>query len=454
MIDIDWNENIHIDENQRRVNDLVKPVSELIKQSNFLIGEQQFVLKQDKDLDYFEAEIYLKMKNPDFVQIVIDSVRNIISRDYPAAQLTFKAPANIFERIFSNSDPPFMAMVNITESVNSEVDSILHFTALADSVVQTPITNNQPVKMHIAISIDQEKLLLYNVNYNAVVQAINTAFDQNKITTLRSYQQFLPVALGDDSQTVSKTLSERKVKNNKGEEYPLMAFINIKREFDLKYISAGQQGWYIPLQYNIDPKDIGNYQEKIKKLSKTHGYRDVTFSGSIIKNRKMFAELSVILIISVLLLYFILAAQFESLLLPFIVLLEIPADISGALFLLWIFGYSLNVMSAIGIIIMCGVIINDSILKVDTINQLRRQRMEITAAIKQAGVMRLGSILMTALITIFAVLPFFFGNDMGSELQKPLSLSLIGGMIFGTLVSLFFIPVAYWYICRNDKLIK
>jgi multidrug efflux pump subunit AcrB len=149
-------------------------------------------------------------------------------------------------------------------------------------------------------------------------------------------------------------------------------------------------------------------------------------------------------------LYFILAAQFESLLQPLIVLLEIPIDIAGALFLLWIFGGSLNIMSGIGIIIMCGVIINDSILKVDTINQLHRKGLPLLMAIKQGGKMRLGSILMTATTTIFAVLPFFWGSDIGSTLQQPLSLALIGGMVVGTLVSLFFLPLVYWAIYRKN----
>jgi multidrug efflux pump subunit AcrB len=450
MVYIAWNENIHIGENQNRVNKLVQSVSKLIKQSNCLVGEQQFVLKQEKDLDYFEAELYLKVTDPDYLSLLKDTVRSFLSKNYPFAHLIFKAPSNIFERIFTNNDPSLLAMININELANYQCDSILNFAALADSSLQSPVPNKLPVEMHLAISFDQEKLLLYNVNYNAILSSINTAFNENKITTLRSYQQFLPIMLGDNLQNVNKVLSARKVVNNKGEELPLTTFINVKREFDLKYISAGQQGTYIPLQYDITSKDLKTYQQKITKLAKGHSYNNVNFSGSIIKNKNMFAELSIILVISILLLYFILAAQFESLLQPLIVLLEIPADISGTLFLLWIFGYSLNIMSAIGIIIMCGVIINDSILKVDTINQLRRQGMEITAAIKKGGVMRVGSILMTALITIFAVLPFFVGNDMGSALQKPLSLALIGGMVFGTFVSLFFVPLAYWAIYRKN----
>ncbi len=102
---------------------------------------------------------------------------------------------------------------------------------------------------------------------------------------------------------------------------------------------------------------------------------DVDFSGSLITGQKLFRELAIILVVALLLLYFILAAQFESLTQPLIVLLEIPIDIAGALLLVKLWGGTINIMTMIGLIVMSGVIINDSILKVDTINNLRREGM-------------------------------------------------------------------------------
>jgi multidrug efflux pump subunit AcrB len=156
-----------------------------------------------------------------------------------------------------------------------------------------------------------------------------------------------------------------------------------------------------------------------------------------------------VFLISILLLYFILASQFESFLQPFIVLLEIPIDIAGAFLLLYLFGESLNIMSAIGIIVMSGIIINDSILKIDTINQLRKGGMSLNIAIQTAGKKRLKPILMTSLTTILALLPFLFFDGLGAELQRPLALAVIGGMTIGTIVSLYFIPLSYWFIYKN-----
>ncbi|HEY9123889.1 MAG TPA: efflux RND transporter permease subunit, partial [Bacteroidales bacterium] len=310
VVDIDWNENIHIDENRGRVAKLINTISQLLKQSNCQIGEQQFVLKQEKDLDYFEAEIYLKLKNADDLAWVRDTLEKEISTKYPLAHVSFRPPTNIFEQIFSNNDPPLLAMISMKDAIGFDTDSLLHFVALSDSVLQQPGANKIPVKMHLSISVDQEKLLLYNVSFDAVIEAINTSFNDNKITTLRSFQQFLPVMLGDNPQTISSALNEKKVKNSNGEELPLTNFITVKKDFDLKYITAGKQGVYIPLQYNAGASDIGKYQETIRKVASLQGYQDVSFSGSILKNKAMYAQLAIILIISVLLLYFILAAQF------------------------------------------------------------------------------------------------------------------------------------------------
>ena len=190
----------------------------------------------------------------------------------------------------------------------------------------------------------------------------------------------------------------------------------------------------------------------VKTVVQKAGDWELGFSGSFFSNKKMLEELVVILFISILLMYFILASQFESFVQPLIVLLEIPIDVAFALLLLWICGHTLNLMSAIGLIVTCGIIINDSILKLDAINELRKEGMPLMEAIHEAGRRRLRPIIMTSLTTILAMVPLLFSFDMGSELQKPLSVAMIGAMFIGTLVSLFIIPLIYWFIYKEKKI--
>ena len=160
--------------------------------------------------------------------------------------------------------------------------------------------------------------------------------------------------------------------------------------------------------------------------------------------------LLVILVVAVLLLFLILASQFESLLQPVIILTEIIVDIFFSLLVLWLLGVTINLMSMIGLVVVSGIVINDSILKIDTINRLRRQEgMPLREAILEAGRRRMKAILMTSLTTVLAVCPFLARGSMGADLQYPMSLVIVAGLTVGTLVSLFVVPALYYSLYRD-----
>ena len=165
----------------------------------------------------------------------------------------------------------------------------------------------------------------------------------------------------------------------------------------------------------------------------------------------MFTSLFWIFILAVVMMYFILCVQFESFLQPLVVLAEIPIDVCFALIMLWICGYSFNIMSGIGIIASCGIIVNDSILKLDAINNLIAEGVAPHEAVHMAGRQRIRPIVMTSLTTIIAMIPFFFTSDLGSELQQPLALSMISTLAIGTLVSVFVVPVLYETLILNYR---
>ncbi len=196
--------------------------------------------------------------------------------------------------------------------------------------------------------------------------------------------------------------------------------------------------------------DPENTITQIKETVEESPDWEVSFAGSIFSNRRMMRELIVILAVSLLMMYFILSAQFGSFVQPLIVLLEIPIDTAFALITLWLCGHTLNLMSAIGIIVTCGIVVNDSILKLDAINELRARGMPLMEAIHTAGIRRLRPIIMTSLTTIAAMVPLLFTDDMGSELQRPLAIAMIGSMVIGTFVSIFIMPIFYWIIYRKS----
>ena len=181
------------------------------------------------------------------------------------------------------------------------------------------------------------------------------------------------------------------------------------------------------------------------------GSFEVNFSGSVFSNREMTRELIFVLLVALVLLYLILASQFESLVQPLVIMSEIVIDIAGSLLVLWICGATINLMSLIGLVVICGIVINDSILKIDTINRLRKEGYHLKHAIMEGGQRRLKAIVMTSLTTILAVCPFLSRGNMGDDLQYPMSLVIIAGLTIGTLISLFFVPVVYYEIYRRDE---
>ncbi|HZH73858.1 MAG TPA: efflux RND transporter permease subunit, partial [Mariniphaga sp.] len=243
------------------------------------------------------------------------------------------------------------------------------------------------------------------------------------------------------------------VANQNGEQIPLSGLVKVSAGTGLKNIAAGKEGEYFPVRLNIAPNEFQESVSLLNAIAENHAGFDVNYGGSILANRSMLNELLVIVSISLLLLYFILSIQFESFILPLIVLTEVPLNLFGVFLLLKLFGTGINIMSGIGIIVMAGIVINDSILKVDTMNKLVDGGHSLIRSIYIGGHRRLKPIIMTSLTTILALLPFLFQKGMGAELQLPLSLAIIGGMITGTLVSLFLIPLMY-YTLRKRSLFR
>jgi len=160
------------------------------------------------------------------------------------------------------------------------------------------------------------------------------------------------------------------------------------------------------------------------------------------------------LILGILLVYMIMAAQFESYMAPFIVMFSIPFAFAGAIFALALTGMTLNIMSFIGLIMLVGTVVNNAIVLIDYINILVARKLPVDQAIAIAGRQRLRPVLMTTLTTIFGMLPMAMSNATGSELWSPLSVAIIGGLSISTLVTLIFIPTLYSLLVREKNPVR
>ena len=452
---IEWNENIHVDENHQRVNALMKQTDGQVLEHTAYVGMQDYILNGGSELSVTEAELYFKTEKPDGIPPLQELLPKEVKAKYPLAVLTFSPPETIFEKLFVTGEADIVAQLHPKNRTQAPDATVLQ--QLEKDIMQRTglTTEGIAFRNQMNLVVDKERLLLYNVAYNELTRVLRTAFKENKVSTLRSYQQYLPIGIAGEERTINDILGTTLVEtqpDRKGQinHIPLSSLVKVVASEDLKSITAGKNGEYIPVSF-FEVEDAPQLMEDVKQTIREKAGWEVDFSGSFFSNEKMIGELTVILFVSILLMYFILCSQFESFLQPLIVLVEIPIDIAFALTSLWLFGHTLNLMSAIGIIVTCGIVVNDSILKIDSINELRKKGTPLFEAIHTAGIRRLRPIIMTSLTTIMAMVPLLFSSDMGSELQKPLAIAMVGSMLLGTLVSLFIIPLIYWFIYRKHE---
>lgn len=456
IVRVEWNENIHIDENKKRVNDLFKLLKDKVVEQTATVGQQDYILNKEQELSSSEAELYFRTDDPADIEGLQEEIYGSLKESYPLAVISFSPPETVFEKLFVTGEPDIVA-----ELYAQDREKMPEAEKLRDLELQfTKTTGIAPTGIafenQLNLSINKEKMLLYRVSYDELYRILKTAFKENNVAMLHSFQQYLPITIAEKEQTVNDVLQQTLIRtqpdaNGQTYDLPLREFMKVTPAEDIKSITAGSNGEYIPYKF-YKVKDAEKLMKEVKKTVSTEW--DTKFSGSFFSNRKMLNELLVILFVSLLLMYFILASQFESFMQPLLVLAEIPIDVAFALLLLWMCGHTLNLMSAIGLIVTCGIVINDSILKLDAINELRKSGVPLLEAIHEAGRRRLRPIIMTSLTTILAMVPLLFSFDMGSELQKPLSIAMIGTMLIGTLVSLFIIPLLYWFIYRKKEVLK
>jgi len=446
VVSIDWNENITVAENQYRIHSVLEDLSS-IKTQFSLIGEQQFLLQRENTKSFSEASVYIKTNSKSALKTIQEAIQKRAQGIYPNSAIRFTSPKTIFEYIFGTNKSPLIAQVHSKSSL--EVPTEENLKEIND-LLAYKTSSEIPLKQTASIQIIHENVLLYDVNYNDLANELKTAFNQNFIDNLKTAKKFIPIKLNYEVVAFENIINQLFVKNKNGAYIPVKNLIKVYHIQQYKTITANRNGEYL----GFDISTQNNIETDIKSLKNTFKQNtdfNVRFSGGWLALKQLNNELILVIIIAVLLLYFIMAAQFESLWQPLIILLEIPIDIGGALLLLWLFGGTINVMAAIGIVVMSGVIINDSILKIHTINQLRKQGLTVNDAIKQGGKLRLKPILMTSLTTILALTPFLFMEGLGAALQKPLALTVIGGMLIGTFISLYFIPLMYYTFTKPHK---
>ncbi|MEB2786748.1 efflux RND transporter permease subunit [Algoriphagus persicinus] len=456
-LDVDWSEPISAAENKDRVLTLLKSLEGSYSQVEADVGVKQFLLF-DGENSIQQSLLYFLFSTVEEKESAIKELEVNLKKNYPEASFTLGDAPNAFDQLF-NSSMPFYEVrwkdLGAKEPVpETKMDPWL-------SQFPTQEWERGPglqKEASVVFTLRADKMATYQIPVDAVQNQISKLFGSFTITDIRRFGEITPIRLKEDNARFEDILRSTRVIASDTTSYILGEFVEYNYEDHYKYVTADKGGIYQSLNVTADNPDE-NAKEYIRwGQDKNLG---VTMVGQYFKDKENIRQLIGILLISVLLLYFILAAQFESFIQPLIVVFTLPLGIGGAFLVLLLFGASLNVMSAIGLVVMLGIMVNDAILKIDTINRLRATYVEsdtvsateaLEMALHRAGQIRLKPILMTSITTILALIPIVFSSGLGADLQRPLVFAVIGGLTIGTLTALYFVPLAYWFTVSQKSL--
>lgn len=293
------------------------------------------------------------------------------------------------------------------------------------------------------VEIDRERAAAFGVDPSKVAKTVQDYMQGSRATDLVEFDRKVPimVRLPEEARRSAQTLEQLRV-----DGVPLRELVRVYDAAGPSEIRRMDQARVVTLHADVASggvdEAVSRVQAALAATPPPHGLV-VSIGGENEEMRKGFRDLAFAFLLAVLLVYMLLAAEFESLLLPFIVLLAVPLAAVGATLALWVTGAGINTMSLIGMVILVGIVDNDAVVKVDFINQMRKQGMSRRDAIFAAGHARMRPIVMNTITAMLGLLPMALAIGPGAELQAPLAIAVFGGLLSATALTLVVIPVAY-----------
>ncbi len=311
-------------------------------------------------------------------------------------------------------------------------------------------------KPELVVEINRDKAKSIGVSIADVAQTIQLALSGQRfgyyIKGDKQYQVVGQVSRNnrDDPNDIKNLF----VKNNKGEMVQLDNIITVTERSSPPQLYHYNRFQSATIQAGLAPgKTIGDGINEMKKIADE--ILDDTFTTSLTGASRDFAESSsnilFAFLLALVLIYLLLAAQFESFIEPLIIMLTVPMALSGALFSLWYFNQTLNIFSQIGMIMLIGLVTKNGILIIEFSNQLREKGLSVKEALIEASSARLRPILMTSLATMFGALPIAMALGAGSESRMGMGIVIIGGLLLSMVLTLFVIPAIYSYLIKDKR---
>jgi len=419
--------------------------------STSLEGDENSVFEGDNT-----AQIKVIMKPESMISSknAIETMDKLLS-NIPGLEASFTQEESALQSILGTEEAPVVVEVRgeemdeIESIVNQVKEKMLGMNELFN--VQTSIEDGAP---EVEVTVDRMRAGMYGIDINSVITQLQDQLEGKNAGELEKNGEMRDITIKIPEKGLNDI--DQLTITSGTQEFRLSEIAHISYGVSPKEIFRRNQSRVGKVTAQLeDGVALDHVSAAIRQATSTidlpRDYR-ISVTGEEEKRQESMSNLSFALLLSIILVYMVMASQFESLIHPFTILLTIPLAVVGTILTFFILGKTINIMAIIGVIMLVGIAVNDSIILVDRINQLIREGMSRKEAILQAGQQRIRPIIMTSLTTVLALLPLTFGFGESASLRSPMAIAVIGGLITSTLLTLVVIPCVYDVLDRFKNL--
>ena len=404
--------------------------------------------------------ITVKLKTDKNTKKTVEKIRELADADDGIiGSVTVREIDGVVASLMSGSSDMSVTIVGSDGDVLKEIASKIKTKLKEDGFCDVSDSSTDK-SMQYSLEFDRQKLAEFSLDYQNVVMTLRIGIASYTACTVTIDGEDYALRVGfEDGRISSKADLENFVIGFNGSVAVKLKDVLVggeaKSELTEACIVRTNGNKMITVSGVLPDTDTGTATDRMQAIAKEvlKDYKDYSFSSSGISSylTDAFEGLAVALIVSFFLLYTVMAVQFGSFIKPLIIMASIPFSFTGGFVALTITRTSLNVVSFIGLIMLMGIIVNNAIVMLEKIKQLKNEGLPHFDAVREACRERLRPILMTTLTTILALLPLAIGIGQGSELMSPLGIVVIGGLLLGTLVTLVLVPAVYCAVHRLSE---
>ena len=342
--------------------------------------------------------------------------------------------------------------MEVTDELAARIKRITEQTSGAVDVAVSRVKG----KPQLWVQVDREKASALGLNLYGIADTIRTSFYGRTASKYRvhgdEYDIFVQLDEADRGRRTDLAATQVRLPGGRAIRVSDIADIGVRR--GPLEIERKDQGRIVNVEGAVHERSLGevvaDIETRMAELDVPEGV-EVIVSGQTEEQRESFLWLTIALGVGIVLVYMVMASQFESLRDPFIVMFSLPFAFVGVIWAIFLGGHNLSIVVFLGLLMLIGIVVNNAIVLVDYINILRARGLSVPDAVQQAGRTRLRPVLMTALTTICALMPMAFGSGQASEVWNPLGLTVLGGLLVSTLVTLLLVPTMYSLFERSGR---